>query len=130
MATDPNWKANIMAGIAEQRKRNRRTGTVFGTELRPLQLTATIKFVRYADEAARTLNVNRSTFMRRAIAVAASKITGTDVFTILYESPAASGYGDQRMRVKTGGARDTGEGIGAWCPHPGCDGSHFESDSR
>ena len=125
MATDPNWRNNVKEALRERRKKNGRPNTVFGRELRPLQLTATLKFVRYVDEAAAALGVNRSTFVRRAAAVVAAKVIDVDVATILHESPAPSGFGEQRMRTDRAGMRDTGDGIEAWCAHPGCDGSHF-----
>jgi hypothetical protein len=125
MATDPNWKNNVREALRKGRDKNGRSNTVFGRELRPLQLTATLKYLRYIDDAAKKVNVNRATFVRRSCAVVAAKLLDVDVHTILYESPKAGGYGEQRLRVADGGMRDDGKDIAKWCSHPGCDGQHF-----
>ena len=119
------WKANVLAKYRRQRARNGRSDTPFGRSLRPLQFTATLEYVRLVDRAARAYGVNRSTFYRRAAAVVAAGVLGIDVRAILIESPRPAGYGEHRLRVDVAGARDTGEGIEAWCPHPGCDGAHL-----
>jgi hypothetical protein len=125
MATDPNWKNNVRHAIRERRDKTGRANTVFGRELRPLQLTATLKYLRFIDAAARKLGVNRSTYIRRCCAVVTARVLDTDVRTILYESPKPGGYGEQRLRVVDGGMRDDGKDIAKWCSHPGCDGQHF-----
>lgn len=122
---DPNWKQNVREALRERRRVNGRTNTVFGRELRPLQLTAALKFVQIIDAAAQARGVNRSTFIRRSAALVAAHTLGIDVRDILWHSPAPDGYRAQRLRVDTGGARDTGEGIEQWCPHPGCEGDHL-----
>ena len=119
------WKTKVLSRYREQRARNGRSETPFGRSLRPLQFTATMEYLRIVDRAAQRVGVNRSTFYRRSAAVVAAAILGIDVRAILIESPRPSGYGEHRLRVDVAGARDTGEGIEKWCPHPGCDGHHL-----
>ena len=125
MAPDPNWKKNVREALRERRAKNGRTNTVFGRELRPLQLTAALKYVQIIDAASAALGVNRSTFVRRAAAVAAADVLSVNVRDILWHCPAPDGFRAQRMRVDQGGARDSGDGIEKWCAHPGCDGAHL-----
>ena len=49
MAPDPNWKQNVREAMRARRAKNGRTNTVFGRELRPLQLTAALKYVQIID---------------------------------------------------------------------------------
>lgn len=121
--TDDAWKGRILAKYrAKRRAIGRGDNTAFGKAHRPLQLQTTVEFVSLCDEAARRMNVNRSTFYRRAIAVVASRILDIDPRVLLWETPAPGPYGVNVMRTS---ARDEGAGIEAWCPHPGCDGEHL-----
>lgn len=124
---DPNWRANILARYEQQHQRHNNAKTRFGRSLQPLQVTTTLDFLGPVDEACRVLDVNRFTFIRRAVAVVAANVVGIPVRVLLAESPAPGRYGEQRVRASTAGARDTGEGIEKWCPHPGCDGAHLRT---
>jgi hypothetical protein len=119
------WRAEVVRHYEERHAASGRAKTVFGRTLRPLQLTATLAYVAFIDRAAQGRNVNRSTYIRRALAVAAGADLGVPVKVILWESPKPGGFRNDKMRTKDGGERDTGEGIEDWCPHPGCDGAHL-----
>ena len=128
----PDWKDNVARLYDESRHTaTRRPGkTVFGRELRPLQLTATRLFVRYVDKAAAKRGVNRSTYIRRICAIAAAADLGIPVRVILHESPRPDGFKAERLRTGAlAGARDDGTGIEDWCPHPGCDGAHLRPNA-
>lgn len=90
--------------------------------LGPLQVKVALPFLRLMDEAAERVGANRSTFIRRAIAVQIASVLGRDVNGILRFCPEPKPWG---FSAFPGKAMDDGTGIEAWCPHPGCDGSHL-----
>jgi hypothetical protein len=124
MAED--WKKTVVANYEKRHQANsKRAKTVFGRTLRPLQLTATLEFVAFVDRAAQRRDVNRSTYVRRTLAVAVARDLGVPVRVVLWESPKPGGFRNEKIRVRDGGERDEGQGIEDWCPHPGCDGAHL-----
>lgn len=118
------WQENILAKHRET-VAAKRIGGPFGRDLRPLQFYATVEFVRFLDAAAKAKGVNRSSFVRRALAVAAAGVLGTDVRRILFESPCVKTASVEKAIGSTAGVRDDGSGIESWCPHPGCSGEHL-----
>lgn len=123
--SDDSWKARVLAKYRQQRSNHPRGKTKFGSAHRPLQLQATIEFVQLCDKAAQKMDVNRSTFYRRAVAVVAAAILDIDPRVLLWETPAPGPYGVFRVGTNT---RDLGVGIEEWCPHPGCNGEHLRPD--
>lgn len=124
---DPNWRRNIAEAMAVRRKTGKRGRKLdegaFKRNLSPLRFHADVDFIQMFDAAARTLNVNRSTYVRRAIAVQVSRHLGIPVSLVLWHSPCSGEYGKGQDYP---GERDLGEGIQNFCPHPGCDGRHFD----
>lgn len=120
-----DWRDRVLADYRAKRQRRDRGNTVFARALNPIQMTGTRVFVSFVDRAARKRNVNRSTYMRRAIALMTAADLGIDVRIILNESPRPGPWGVNAMRTRDGGARDEGLGIEDWCGHPGCDGEHL-----
>lgn len=88
----------------------------------PLQVKVSLPFLRLMDEAARRMNVNRSTFIRRSVAVMIARVLDRDVHGILRYCPDPKPWGFNQF---PGSAMDDGTGITMWCTHPGCDGSHL-----
>lgn len=126
--TDPNWKENLLAALeARQVKQSgrgpelshiawRRSGNL-------LQFVCGGEFIHFIDDAARTMGVNRASFCRRAIAVQVAKILDKNIHEIIWYTPEPSEYRSGGARAI--GSRDLGDGITAWCPHPGCSGAHL-----
>jgi hypothetical protein len=110
----PDWRANIMERYS--RKGHPRLG--------PLQVKVALPFLRLMDEAARRRGVNRSTFIRRSVAVQIAAALDRDLLLLLRLCPSAKPWGGQ-FELYTAEQVDEGERIEAWCPHPGCDGSHL-----
>lgn len=120
------WQEDIVAKVAAKPRNHESTTTPFGPALKPLQFAATIPFMRYINGAAQQMGVNRSTYVRRALAVHAANVLGMDVRLILFETPTPLNAGVQRLpKDQRRGLRDLGVGIEEWCPHPGCDGEHL-----
>jgi len=123
------WQDTVTARVKATKIRDRNSmRTPFGPDMRPLQFSCTVQFVKFVNAAAEQVGVNRSTFVRRALAVAAANVLGVSVRTILFESPAPRAWGAHPMPPQQAmGLRDLGEGIEGWCPHPGCTGDHLRS---
>jgi hypothetical protein len=120
------WQEDIVAKVAAKPRNHESTRTPFGPALKPLQFAATVAFMRYINGAAHQMGVNRSTYVRRALSVHAAHVLRMDVRLILFETPTPLNEGVQHLpHEKRKGLRDLGEGIEAWCPHPGCDGDHL-----
>lgn len=126
-----DWQDRILTGIADRKRPPRttekgRSGAVYPSEfngsLNRLHLHLDTVFIALLDRAARKRNVNRSSYMRRALAVLISHDLGIPVEQVLHHSPAQGRYGGVQDRR---GQRDHAEGIEQWCPHPGCAGKHF-----
>lgn len=124
-----SWQSNVLGQIAVTRKRgNRRESTKspFGPAMKPLQFAATTGFMVFVNGAAEKVGVNRSTYIRRALAVHTAHVLGIPVRLILMESPEVRAFGAQTSPQRQAlGLHDNGEGIEDWCPHPGCDGTHL-----
>lgn len=120
-----DWQADVMERYVEARKRHGFSSGRFRRDLHPLQFSCTKVYASYLTAAARKLGVNRSTFVRRALAVAMASVLEVDVREILYHSPKPRTFGPVREVGKDAGAHDDGEGVEHWCPHPGCDGEHL-----
>lgn len=119
-----------MSGIAERKRpttsRPSRGGATYESEfngtLNRLHLHLDIVFIRLLDRAARKRDVNRSSYIRRALAVMIAHDLRLPIREVLYHSPAIGRYG----QVQTNrGKRDRAQDIEDWCPHPGCDGKHL-----
>lgn len=90
--------------------------------LGPLQVKVSLPFLGLMDEAAQRMNANRSTFIRRSIAVQIAHVLGRDVNSILRYCPEPKRWGFTGF---PGSVQDDGTNIELWCPHPGCSGSHL-----
>lgn len=112
MTDQPDWRDNLM-------QRYKRVGS---PRLGPLQVKVSLPFLSMLDNAARTMGVNRSTFIRRACAVQMAAVLHKPVRSILAYSPSAKPWGFDKFPGKD---VDLGMDIEHWCPHPGCDGSHL-----
>lgn len=121
-----DWQERVLADHREARRRRGFSGGVFRRDLHPLQFACSRDYIAYIAQAALKRGVNRSTYVRRALAVAAAADLGIDVKEILWESPKPRGPQEHIERPTVdGGARDLGHGIEDWCTHPGCDGAHL-----
>lgn len=120
------WHTNVLDAVANRQDGHDRTKqTIF-------QVRIWWPFIRHLDAAALVKGVNRSTYIRRALAVAMAYDLDMDVRDLLQHTihPDASRFRDPkrpRQRGKSAFAptRDDGVGIEKWCPHPGCDGTHI-----
>jgi hypothetical protein len=123
------WQDRVIAQVQATNTRQRESKrTPFGPDMKPLQFSCTTHFLNYVAAAAEAMGVNRSTFIRRTLAVQAAAVLGVDVRLILFESPQALAHGVHALpRQLSEGVRDHGEGIEAFCPHPGCAGGHLRS---
>ena len=90
--------------------------------LGPLQVKVALPFVRAMDAAAKKEDTTRATFIRRAVAVQLVRVLGGSVHDYLTLCPSSKRYGTAGSQ---GDGFDTGEDIGRWCPHPGCNGLHL-----
>ena len=126
-----SWQDKVLADVRAAGTAHKRTGTVFGRDLKPLQFACTLQFLHYVMAAAEAMAANRSTYVRRVLAVHAAHVLGVPVRTILWESPDPKVWGYHpvapQLRTKE---RDDGEGIEGWCPHPGCTGEHLKPGLR
>jgi hypothetical protein len=116
-----------MGKVREAGVHSHRGGTKFGKDLKPLQFACTVQFVVYVNHAAKAMGVNRSAYVRRALAVVTAGVLEMSVHDLLRETPIALpwGAGPLPPRLQAKGMHDTGEGIDAYCPHPGCTGGHL-----
>lgn len=125
-----DWQERVMSGIAENQHptttRSSYGGACFESEfkgsLSPTRVHLDLAFVGLIDRAARTRDVNRSSYMRRAIAMMIAHDLGMDIRDVLWHSPAIGRHGKHQTNR---GKRDRGEGIESWCAHPGCEGKHL-----
>lgn len=125
MADD--WQERLLANYRAARKKRGFSDGLFRKDQRPLQFSCTVAFVAFTRRAARAMGVNHSTFVRRALAVAAAGVLDEDVRDILYHSPTPKPW-ERAKGTPVGmgaGERDDGTGIEQWCPHPHCDGHHL-----
>lgn len=123
------WQETVTSRVRATKIRDRESmRTPFGPDMKPLQFACTIAFMVYVNRAAAKVGVNRSTFVRRAIAIQTAHVLDLPVQVILYESPQPRAWGGHPIPAEQAkGMRDLGEGIERWCPHPGCDGGHLRS---
>ena len=122
------WQEKALAQVSNRRRVYERESstTRFGPAMKPLKFSATLAYMTYVNAAAEKMVLNRSAFVRRAIAVQAAHVLGIDVHDVLFESPKPRPVvGWPLWAEQAAGAHDDGEGIEAFCPHPGCDGSHL-----
>ncbi|HEU4913073.1 MAG TPA: hypothetical protein VFV76_14380 [Actinomycetes bacterium] len=122
-----DWQDTVMGKVGERTRKKGSRGPApypgaFSHDLTPLHFHCGVQFIRLVDSAARDRGVNRSTWVRRTLAVGIADALVLPVRDVLYHSPAPGPFGGHQFHR---GQRDTGEGIEAWCPHPGCDGSHL-----
>lgn len=125
--TTTDWRSSLLAA-REKRKENasKRSAAnhpgAFRTALAPLHFHSSISFIALVDRAAKRRDVNRSTFVRRAVSLLVAYDLGMPIHQVLYETPCPGRWG----RIQNSpGERDLGEDIEMWCPHPGCDGAHL-----
>lgn len=129
---NPNWRKDVMAKIAANResileKRGIKNPSEALTTTRT-QITFVCKreWLDIIHEAALSRGIATSSYARRLLSIAAAKDLGINLRDLLALTPELTptqwspGGG-----LRKSGTRDNGEGIEDWCPHPGCDGSHF-----
>ena len=128
MASD--WQETLMERVATRldkpKVKEHRAGavyeSVFDERLQRLHLHVSVPFLFMLSKACKERGWNRSTYMRRALAVQIAKDLGVSVLDVLHRSPSEGLHGHvQRNR----GGRDSGVGIETFCPHPGCTGEHL-----
>lgn len=95
----------------------------FSGHLAPIRVHGAPEFVVMMDAAAKRRGVNRSSWIRRTLAVGIAHDLGINIRSVLHWSPAIGPYGKQIQWQR--GGRDDGTGIEQWCPHPGCTGDHL-----
>lgn len=123
MAED--WQERLLENYRTARQKRGFSSGLFRKDQRPLQFTCTLEFVAFTRRAAKAMGVNHSSFVRRALAVAAAAVLGEDVRDILYHSPSVKPWEPTGEFSAGAGQRDDGTGIEQWCPHPHCDGHHL-----
>ena len=122
------WGQRVLDQIAAQREPKGNRGgavyaSVFPTLLRT-HLFLSPQMTAWLDTAARATHLNRSTFVRRAVAVQIAHTLSLPMSQVLAASPAQGEYA--RVQTHRGGS-DTGAGIEHFCPHPGCSGAHLRT---
>ncbi len=95
------------------------------------QFNAMPVFVRALDAAAAVHGYDRSTYIRRVLAVHIAKDTGMALNALLSACPRPKGRRIGGYNIENAPGYDKGEGMSVHCPHPGCTGSHLlESTKR
>lgn len=127
MPTEDELLADLMESVSDRPSRRKHGNTgMFRADLHPLQFGCTREFADMLARAAKARGVQKSTFARRALAVAIASVLGIDVRQVLYYSPKPRAWDENHGRhIHDGNRRDDGAGIESWCPHPGCNGSHL-----
>lgn len=119
-----DWREQVLSTI---RKPQTLSGP--GRSKRPrytLQCGVPPVFIYLVDRACRRLDHSLNGWMRRAVAVQLSSQLGVPLSEILAAVPQVRRLGGKRWEVRyPDDGYDDMTGIGAFCPHPGCDGSHF-----
>lgn len=124
----PDWYGSVKAALEQRRVKTGRTGPAvhpgaFRHAMHPLNFATSSEFMVLLDRAAREVrDVNRSSYVRRAVAMLVAHDLGMPVHQVLWETPCVGRWGKIQ---NSPGERDAGEGIEAWCPHPGCSGGHL-----
>lgn len=125
---DPDWRMNVMERVTERKSKNRKKrGWYAGGPV--VQLIATTEFAAILNAAADKRGLNRSSWARRVLSVAAAAELGIPVTEVLQHTPTPTpprGKGISQIgRAGTMLPADDGAGIEKWCFHPGCDGDHL-----
>lgn len=122
-----SWQDNVLDAMAQRHQRRGSRGPqphpeAFRLALMPLHFHADHAFVALIDSAAAQRDINRSSYVRRAIAAMVAHDLDLPIRDVLHHCPAPGPY--RRMQYQRG-QRDDGTGITLWCSHPHCDGSHL-----
>lgn len=125
--TTTDWYRGVKEKLEERRTKTARKGPAvhpkaFRHSLTPLHFATSSEFMVLIDQAARRRNVNRSSYVRRAVAMLIARDLVLPVHRVLWETPCIGEWGKIQNAP---GERDAGEGIENWCPHPGCRGEHL-----
>jgi hypothetical protein len=104
-----------------EKRRGARYKSVF-PGLTRTHLFMPVSFFALIEQACQQRDVNRSTYMRRAIALTLAHDLNLPIHDVLSNSPAPGPY---RSKQFNRGQSDDGADIESWCPHPGCQGEHL-----
>lgn len=118
------WQDVLMENYIERERTVSRRSS--GTVPR-FQFNATTVFMKAVDAAARRLGYDRSSYIRRVLAIHVAHTLGYSLNALLHACPEAKPPPVPGVYFKNTGKPDTGEGIDLMCPHPGCDGEHLRS---
>lgn len=129
MATKPErpWQDVLLEKHAE---RERKKGRVTSGVLPRMQFNAMPAFTRAVDAAARTRNYDRSTYIRRVLALHVARDLGFPLKVLLAACPVPKIPRVTGYAMENSNGHDEGEGIDKLCPHPGCDGQHLRDALR
>lgn len=109
------------AYIERERTVSKRSGGM----LPRFQFSATPIFMKAVDAAARRLGYDRSSYIRRVLALHVAHTLGYSLPALLHCCPEAKPPKTPGVMFKTAPTPDDGTGIDMMCPHPGCDGEHL-----
>lgn len=130
MSTD--WKQIAVANVAKNHtprsttnkgKRGSHFVSSFPGRGVRMHIEVHVALLQWIEQACQRLNVNRSTFIRRSIAVQVASVLGIPIAEVIHNLQSPSIYHGPVQKDR--GGRDDGEGIEAFCPHPGCSGQHL-----
>lgn len=123
---DPDWVANTRQMVRDRRsvKSRDKLGTALNMLLHP-------DLSRLLNHAAGKRRMNRSAYTRRALAIHIAHDLDLPVWSVLDLCPMPVSWAGRQMFANNQGViaapmTDGGEDLPTWCPHPGCDGKHYE----
>jgi hypothetical protein len=125
--TTTDWYANVQEALASRRHKKTERGPAvhpgaFRHKMNPLAFNTSNEYMVLLDSAARLRDINRASYVRRALSLLVAHDLGMPIHQVLWETPCIGRWGKVQNRP---GERDAGEGIENWCPHPDCDGDHL-----
>ena len=117
-----DWRDNVISAIRKPETLAEKMGT---RNRFLMQTSVPPSFVYLVDKATTELNYARSGWLRRAVAVALSKQLDIPLSEILATTSQVRRK-DNRLPLYPDPGYDDLTEIELFCPHPGCDGSHFQ----
>lgn len=116
-----DWKRNVMEAVRKPEALALKKGD---KNKFILQGHAPPSFIYLLDKVLNTLDYAQSSYLRRSIAVQLSSHLGIPLSEIMQDTSQVRRRGTPLPRYPDPGYDDLTE-IHLFCPHPGCDGSHF-----
>ena len=120
--TTEDWQAELLRRVTERPRDRSRVSRKYGAVL-----NLSPELWRALDAACETVDLNRSAYTRNALAVQIAHHQNLDAKELMATTPMSTGW--DRYHWTTSAAhrwpKDQGQHLHLFCPHPGCDGSHY-----